>query len=165
VTIVTRLGPPLFVLLLASCASAPDPTDAAYDDDGVAGRIEIGTGLAAFEPITEDGTTQLELVHGPQGGYHVYVSMRVWGVAPSTFGWRVTRVSDGHVLASFMLAAGPTAFATVGDHLERVGERAIFDTTDPASALGPLRLEATVTDARGSSVTSVAMGVVVDREP
>src|SRR5687767_12105342 len=40
------------------CLPGPDPT------------LEIGTGVQAFEPMP----SEVELVHGPQGGYHVVVS-------------------------------------------------------------------------------------------
>ncbi len=62
------------LLVLAACTDAePGETgDGAGADDCAPGpdrTLVIGTGEAAFAPVTD----QVELVHGPQGGYHVYV--------------------------------------------------------------------------------------------
>lgn len=159
--LIARLLP---ALMLSACASVPARTDAPDVDDGVPTEIEIGTGLAAFEPLTPE-VGELELVHGPQGGYHVYLSMRVHGVAPATFGWRVTRLSDEHALAYFTLGVSPTTFMQMGDQLERVGDRAIFDTATPDAALGAVRVEASITDAAGTLATQTITAIVVDREP
>ena len=46
---------------------------AACTDSGLPG-VELGTGEIAFEPISEGQA--LELIRGPQGGYHFLVSIR-----------------------------------------------------------------------------------------
>ncbi|HJL17686.1 MAG TPA: hypothetical protein RMH99_18625, partial [Sandaracinaceae bacterium LLY-WYZ-13_1] len=58
----------LVALALAGCADAP-ATEAA---------LELGTGSWRFEPL-EDGQ-EVALVRGAQGGWHVWVSLRVRGV-------------------------------------------------------------------------------------
>lgn len=40
--------------------------------------VELGTGEVEFVPLAEGD--ELEVVHGPQGGYHFTVSMRVQGI-------------------------------------------------------------------------------------
>jgi len=51
-------------------------------DDAVVGdaRIELGTGTVEFEPLA-DGTS-LEVVAGPQGGFHFVVHARAEGIVP-----------------------------------------------------------------------------------
>ena len=58
---------------LSACASAnvaPPPTEA---------LLELGTGTARFIPLT-DGA-EVEMIHGAQGGWHVWVSVRAEGLA------------------------------------------------------------------------------------
>ena len=53
-------------------------------DPNLPPAVEVGTGEIAFEP-TEDGDT-LEIVQGPQGGFHLLTSVRVHGIAPGDRG-------------------------------------------------------------------------------
>lgn len=63
--------PVLLALGLAvGCADAPPDEEAA---------LELGTGSWRFEPL-EDGQ-EVELVRGAQGGWHVWMSLRVRGMA------------------------------------------------------------------------------------
>ncbi len=39
--------------------------------------VEVGTGVAAFEPLVDGG--EVELVFGPQGGFHVWTGVRLRG--------------------------------------------------------------------------------------
>lgn len=57
------------VVSVAGCADAPPVEDAA---------LELGTGSWRFEPL-EDGQ-EVELVRGAQGGWHVWISVRVKGM-------------------------------------------------------------------------------------
>lgn len=56
------------LLSLAGCADAPAEEAA----------IEVGTGSWRFEPI-EDGQ-EVALVRGAQGGWHIWISVRVRGI-------------------------------------------------------------------------------------
>lgn len=69
------MRPPLLLpllLLLAAC------------DPNLAPGLEIGTGEIAFVPLT-DGDT-LQIIQGPQGGFHLLASLRVHGIAPGDRG-------------------------------------------------------------------------------
>ena len=55
-------------LLLAACTSAPDPA------------IELGSGELEWLPLS-DGD-DLEVIYGPQGGYHFLGSVRIHGFDP-----------------------------------------------------------------------------------
>jgi hypothetical protein len=58
----------LALSLLAGCP-APGPAS-----------VKVGTGELSFSPLT-DGD-DVEVVLGPQGGYHIYGSMQVTGIDP-----------------------------------------------------------------------------------
>lgn len=78
-----RLLPFLLPLLLgagAGCSDPPPQPDAAVDVpryDGapiVDPTLDLGTGQSAWEPLA-DGSN-VELIHGPQGGYHLFARIR-----------------------------------------------------------------------------------------
>ena len=63
-----RRFPSQLLKLVALCLSL-----SGCADNGLA-EVELGTGEIAFEPISEG--QDLELIRGPQGGYHFLVSIR-----------------------------------------------------------------------------------------
>ncbi len=78
------------------CASPPTTSDAATDDrlSVVDPSLEVGTGQSSWESLT-DGAP-VELIHGPQGGYHLFARIReqrLGGDVQVTF--RVTPVEGG----------------------------------------------------------------------
>lgn len=68
--------PRAWVLLLAGCVNTPQDSGVESEPclPGPAPTLEIGKGELAHVPVNEGGL-QSELVHGPQGGYHVNVSL------------------------------------------------------------------------------------------
>ncbi len=61
--------PVFFLLSLAACTGPPpDPA------------VELGTGDIAFEPLS-DGA-DIDVIQGPQGGFHVLGSVRAKGIEP-----------------------------------------------------------------------------------
>ena len=60
-----------------------DATDA-IDARESAGPVELGTGRDRFEALPRAGG-RVELVMGPQGGWHVYGRVRLRGVAPDVY--------------------------------------------------------------------------------
>jgi hypothetical protein len=90
------------VLLVAACGSAdvpvvegppPDaaapPPDAAPPGDAppepdafVAPAVEVGSSLTEYAVLADGG--DLAVFQGPQGGFHVYLTLRARGVAPGT---------------------------------------------------------------------------------
>jgi len=90
----------LSVAPLAGCSS-PSPQGDAAVDSPLADRpaivdptLEIGIGQSAWEPLA-DGAS-VELIHGPQGGYHVFARIReqqLGGDVQVTF--RVTPAEGG----------------------------------------------------------------------
>lgn len=67
-----RLGAFVFVLSLAGCGGVPpvEPPD---------GDVEIGTGASSGDPgfVAFEAGATLELVPGSQGGFHVFVNLRL----------------------------------------------------------------------------------------
>jgi len=68
------LGCCVSVLLLLSTLAGCEPTGAG------AASLALGTGEYGFEAIGDLGT--VELVHGPQGGWHVWLSVRAENLNP-----------------------------------------------------------------------------------
>lgn len=71
--------------LAIGCAERPAPSaeldaDTPSEGGGATVTFELGKGQFTFEPLT-DGE-ELPIFAGPQGGHHVYVSMRVRGIGP-----------------------------------------------------------------------------------
>lgn len=56
----------------AGCSLLADPC--------LPGQMEIGSGAFAFQELTP-GNEEVELIHGPQGGYHVFGGVKVREVA------------------------------------------------------------------------------------
>lgn len=58
--------------------------DSPAANDASPGAIELGTGQDRFEDLPREGG-HVELVHGPQGGWHVYGRVRLRGVTPDVY--------------------------------------------------------------------------------
>lgn len=151
-------------LATSSCGTAPVHEDAAIDvDAGV--QLTIGTGFTAYEALPDEAPT-LEIVHGPQGGYHVYLSMRVTGVEPATLLWHVVREDDARVLAHLDLIARRGTFVEVDGALQRVGDLVVLNVISPADVLTrDIRVEASATSASGARATATRVVRILDAEP
>lgn len=149
---------------ITSCGAQPEQSDAAIDADETP-SLEIGTGLEAYEPLPDEAPT-LEIVHGPQGGYHIYLSMRVVGLEPEMLVWRVVRERDASVLANLELGARPGTFVPAQGALERVGDWVVLAVNSPADVtMDALRVEARVTSRSGVTATAMRIVRIVDDEP
>ena len=67
-------------VLLARCSDAPSGIDAAVSPSPEAGvyvdaGLDLGTGQLFFTALPPDGATT-ELIHGPQGGFHIFARLR-----------------------------------------------------------------------------------------
>lgn len=142
------------------------PGDATSPPDSSGPRIEIGVGVTEFVPFEDDAP--IELTAGPQGGYHVNVTLRFWGLEADDLligleGWDDASDTERTVPVDRVLTRRRVIVS--GDHFDRVGERLIFTTFTPEEVVGlRLRVEATATPLDGPPVTDVAYGVVVDEE-
>ncbi|MCZ7680880.1 MAG: hypothetical protein M5U28_19715 [Sandaracinaceae bacterium] len=132
-------------MLLASCAAPGELS------------VELGTGEAAFETMVGEPT--LPLVAGPQGGHHVWISLRVAGASSD----RVDLTVD----VTRLEAPAPPAREPVrvqleqreGGDAELVGWPA--ELVDPGCAIGErVAVRASVRDVDGSHGTDERMIVV-----
>lgn len=144
---------------------APTPT---FDipDGTVSGDpwIDLGTGATVFEPLTDGGP--IELVAGPQGGFHVDVAVHYGGFGPSGILLVYDAVdTDGEVI-SFETRGQTSEFSVteLDGGWQRVGDRVVMDITSPDDLVGSeitLRLTATLGDV---VLTADRTVIVVDDE-
>lgn len=116
-------------LLLCACGA---------DDGGGGGgvsRLELGTGRTTFMPLGGN----IELVMGPQGGWHLDLTLRIWSDAPDglVLDYDVRRGGDGTTVSH------PTQYVVESerliaeaDHWLRLGDRAILDIAAPDEIVG-----------------------------
>gem|GEM_PF-2014005 len=93
------IGTALIALLVPLLASGGCGDDTSMPDGG-GPHIEIGTGpIGEYTPVA-DGDTAL-LVRGSQGGQHVWVGLRAWGLvtSPALIQLRLEGESDGEMLS------------------------------------------------------------------
>ena len=101
-------------------------------------RIELGTGFVDFVPLPDDGGT-IEIIYGPQGGWHFNVTSRFWDIAPDelTLTYEVRHAGEAEIVnyvANYMLNA--RRVIDVGDHFVRVGDRTVLDIRSPQEVAG-----------------------------
>ena len=152
----------LLLLLTASAVGCDDPCK-----PGPEPTLEIGTGDASFESLGD--TTQL--VHGPQGGFHLLLSLRVTHLLGSEFmGGEVTGSIDGVQMADERPWLDFTC-NTDTESLETSGHFLIYDTwpDEPDREVTPQDLhlktttiEMTVNDLEGTRVSASATTTIVD---
>jgi hypothetical protein len=85
-----RRGTLALGLLLAGCgATTPEPVPPSDQ------RLEVGTGRQQFTPLSDGDTLRVQ--RGCQGGQHVFVSLRAWGLPsdPVMVELSLTRTEDG----------------------------------------------------------------------
>lgn len=149
----------LIATLLLACAS-PDADSADPCLPGEEPALRIGTGEYAFEPLPDDG--RLELIHGPQGGYHVVISLEAQFIdASTTTEAELSGTIEGEELAH-TLPYLTFRCDRVTDALYAWGSLLIFDA-EPRDLHGRSALvQATVTDAAGETVSAEATIVIWD---
>lgn len=100
--------------------------------------VQIGAGESAFEPIAASGA-ELEVVMGPQGGWHVWLSCLFSGLSPDGLLLSFDVREDGRA-AMWNL---PAEYALTVDRVTpdgtgylKVGTRAVFDIMSAAEVVG-----------------------------
>jgi hypothetical protein len=110
--------------------------DSGAPGDGA--RVELGTGTTAYRELPATGAS-LDLVHGPQGGWHVDLAVRIYVDDPegAILAYEGRDPATGAVItmpSRFMLRTA--RLTREGDHWLRVADRAIFDVAEPADVVG-----------------------------
>lgn len=175
----SRFGSLLVVLLACSgCPSDDDvPVDAADVDvprtdvgagvDASVGRIEIGTGLTDFIEVEDGG--DVELVMGPQGGWHVDVALRLYDLDPMDMqltieGFDITDDESATIQIERLLTL--RRVREEDDHYLRVGDQLVFTVADGSQAEGrDIRIEVQATQADGGVGRASKVIHVVDLMP
>lgn len=80
---------------VTACPNSPPAVGPDTYDAAASILLELGTGRNAFEAVAPVGSS-VELVHGPQGGYHIYGRYRFRGFTPDVYvSFRLTPVEGG----------------------------------------------------------------------
>jgi hypothetical protein len=134
---------PFLALVVGACGTASETT--AVDAGPVAApELQLGTGKDSFEPLAEGQT--VELIHGPQGGWHIWGSLRARGLAsPLTVVYAVALADTGEVLSSTTYEIEPLAAGSWSLWAGLIG----YVPEPERVAKQPVALSMQVTDARG----------------
>jgi hypothetical protein len=86
---------PLLALTLGGCRSGVTPLDAGDGTtDRPSARIDLGSGQLHWEDLSP--TARVELIHGPQGGWHIFGRVRFDRLGPAVaITFRVTPLAGG----------------------------------------------------------------------
>ncbi|MGK3982632.1 hypothetical protein WME99_06325 [Sorangium sp. So ce136] len=120
------------------------------DEPPAQGVVELGTGEWRFEPLA-DGQ-EVELAHGAQGGWHMWTSVRTFGLEPEGVELEVTTTVVGDP-SSATTSRGRIELTELEDgRCEFIGWPAVL--REPACAIGhTLQIRGVVLDARGTVAT------------
>ncbi|MBJ93711.1 MAG: hypothetical protein CMP23_04465 [Rickettsiales bacterium] len=153
-----RLLLPIFLLL----GCDPNLSQICHNLADVEPSLEVGTGRIDFEAIGP--LTGFEF--GPQGGLHIYASLRAHGL----YGGPEDQLDETLPLLTYTFAssdgslsggfeARPRTMSAVADGLyERVGDPGILSTVEPSEAEGvEVEIVAMIADACGRSASETAV--------
>jgi hypothetical protein len=155
------------------CAGAPSvtaPDDAmvrvdASDVVTVPLRVELGEGLTRYRALPAEGA-EIELVFGPQGGWHFDLAARVHGGDPEGMRLRyaVTNAAGMEVQFPGVVQLNARRVVPEGEGFVRVGDRAVLDVRDGNALVGQtLTLSVRAEGARGATADDRRAVTVVDR--
>lgn len=142
------------------------PADApGVDADAfVAPRLEIGTGLVEFIEVAEGD--DVELVAGPQGGWHVDVAIRLYGMNPMDMTLEIhgfDDATDEQLTVPIRRILTMRRVRDQGDHFLRLGDQAVFMVLSPEEAVArDLRLEVRAVPAEGEGASATKVVHVID---
>lgn len=142
-------------------------TDVGEGVDASVGRIEIGTGLSEFIEI-DDGA-DVELVMGPQGGWHVDVALRLYDLDPMDMqltieGFDITDDESATIQIERLLTL--RRVREEDDHYVRLGDQLVFTVADGSQAEGrDIRIEVEARQADGGVGRASKVIHVVDLMP
>jgi hypothetical protein len=147
----------------ADAAADSGAADAFRSDGGAGPRVELGTGLANFVDIPATGA-DLELIAGPQGGWHLEATARLYDLTVEglLLSYRIER--GGTVISMPVeFALSERRLTRDGDRWLRAGDQVRFEITEPADVVGDVvEFIVTANPTDGESVTDSRTITVVD---
>ncbi len=162
-----RLNGLALVACVACSSSVPIDGGAPADAPVGEARVELGSGERAWQALPLDGSGACELVHGPQGGYHIYGRVRYSGLPSDVSVWfRVTALDDGATLTNdgdrLRRVLGRGLAQTATGYESVTGELVILQIAGPAQAAGRrVRFDVRVVDAAGGLMATDAREVTI----
>lgn len=155
-----RLAVLVLLAPIAACDPEPEPERPSGEP-----RVELtGSTPDGLVPMT-DGST-VPLVLGPQGGYHVDVGLRIFGIDPegARLGYEVWDTDGSRSFhADAVFAIRRERVRDAGDHYERAADRAFLAITEPAEIGGrTVDVSAIFEAADGARYEDVRTVTVVD---
>lgn len=163
---------PLVTLALGPCSGGEAPVDGGVADVPVGDvRIELGSGQLQWEDLPP--AARVELIHGPQGGYHIFGRVRFDRLGPAvSVTFRVTPAAGGAPLNDpvdrIRLAEGRGLLPANGSWECANALLVVLTTVTSQAAAAALvnqrfRFETTVTSSdTGQSATTTREIVIVD---
>lgn len=165
-------------LLALGCGGGDSSSDAGFDagepdagpfegDAGPGGpRVVLGTGTTGFVPIPLTGAPEMDLIRGPQGGWHVHASVRLHEL--DIDGLVLTyEIQDADGVARNFpseIVLSERRLMREGDHWLRVGDRVIFDITEPAEVEGSVMRLRAIADPPGGDPVEDERTVTIGME-
>ncbi|MGF1468490.1 MAG: hypothetical protein ACFCGT_20385 [Sandaracinaceae bacterium] len=156
----------LLVLTPVACGGGGSDAGPLPDRGPRMPAVELGTGAARFEPIPDAGGT-VELVAGPQGGFHLDVSARLVDLSPDGLRLVYEARDDERVWSlpteidltrSSVVPEGQRAYLRVGDLL-------VLDIDEPTQVEGrTVALRVTARAADGEMASDERAVRIVDDE-
>ena len=157
----------LLVLAFAAATTACDTTDLLYGTGGsapvlppepvgtpAAWTVEVGTGETGYAPLGDGDLVAKQ--RGPQGGYHVWVALRVGGKLPSGVDVELTVTSNGAIVSRAISESSPAPEPAPSTFSTIFGLRAFVE----ADTTGALVIVAKVIDP-GNKAYAVGSRTVV----
>ena len=143
----------------------PDPGQP-LSSEGVWGDpwIELGTGVVAFEPLP-DGS-DIELVAGPQGGWHLDLALRFDGFGPGGLVLRYEAVATDATPVSFVTTAAVQEASVLqeDDGFLRLGDRVVLDIANADEVVGLEVIVRVTAELDGQTWSDERRVTVVDNE-
>lgn len=153
-------------LLVSACGGPPPgaPAGACAEVEAGVACLELGIGAEAAPAV--DGA-DVELVFGPQGGWHVDAGVRLRGIdaAGTAVTYEARREDDGLVLSTVRLGVNPRRLIEQSPYLVRTGDLVAFEIeSDDAVLDRMITIEVRLEDASGAEIASDVRTLrVVDR--
>lgn len=144
-----------------------EPGECSRGIDGQSGpRIRLGFGVTRFCHVPEG--EDVELIMGPQGGWHVDIAVEIHELEPMDMWLRIRGYdADSGEEITFPVdrLLSTRRVRRMDDHWLRLGDQAVFDTFNPGSIVGRrIRIDITAEAADMQTVMASQTIRIIDEE-